>query len=80
MKNALKIFMSLMAVGLILFNFSVNKNELFQTNISLENIKAMQVSAGEQYCDNQAYKECNIKVWVGGTWVTGYSTGNLREN
>lgn len=72
--------LSIMTIGIIAFNINKNENSASSQDLSLKNIASLQASAGEKYCDQKTYTSCTISVNVGGTWVTGYSIGNIKED
>jgi len=60
MKKTVGFILSVLAIGLISFNLNVNSNNSLKNDLSLQNIKSLQVSAGEMYCDLKTSVECTI--------------------
>jgi hypothetical protein len=58
-----KIMIGLFAIGLFVFNFSFKTNKLMKRNVTLENIKLMQVNATEGKCDNRDQNECTFTYY-----------------
>jgi hypothetical protein len=69
-----KMFISLFAIGLLAFNFSLRRGGEGEKGIALQNIALMQTNAGEMYCDLSNNVTCTITVPSG---CVGTSSGRL---
>lgn len=74
MKTIFKIFVVLMVVGFTAFNFTTGVNTVSKTSdLSLENLDALNASAGYWECTGSNDKACTIT----GASTSGASTGPL---
>jgi hypothetical protein len=69
-----KKFISLFAIGLLVFNFSMRRSGEGENEIALQNIALMQTNAGEMYCDLSNNVTCTITTPSG---YVGTSKGVL---
>ncbi|MDR0682964.1 MAG: hypothetical protein LBG15_14110 [Dysgonamonadaceae bacterium] len=55
-----KMFISLFAIGLLAFNFSMKRCGEGKKGVALQNIAVMQANAGEMYCNLETDDPCTI--------------------
>ena len=77
MKIIGKLSLSLIFVGFMAFSFILGgvSKDSSESTLSLQNLEALQASAGEMYCDQKNQTECTITAPDG---TVGKSTGFLR--
>jgi hypothetical protein len=73
-----KLLIGALALGLLVFNFSINDGNVSKKDYALQNVKIMQCNAGESYCDQADETSCTIVVVTSGGRIVGNSTGNVK--
>lgn len=72
--------LTVLAVGLILFNLSLRTNASTSQEVGLANIHALQASSSEAYCDQSSSSVCTITVFSNGMAYTFTGTGQPHYN
>lgn len=75
MKKIIFTASTILGIGLLVFNFTLNNNAAASNKVELSNIQALQASASEFYCDGSSSSTCTITVTRGGVQYTAVGSG-----
>lgn len=73
-------FLAVLAGGLLVFNLTLRSDVSTSQGVGLSNIRALQASSSEAYCDQSSSSVCTITVYANGMAYTATGTGQPHYN